>query len=50
MLRDEATLIDIARCLRLITEFMGTMDETNFLDDARTQSAVVHQLLVWAKR
>jgi uncharacterized protein with HEPN domain len=46
MSRDEATLLDIARSLRLITEFTGTMDETNFLDDAKTQSAVLHQLLV----
>jgi uncharacterized protein with HEPN domain len=49
MSRDEATLLDIARSLRLIVEFRGTMNETDFLDDAKTQSAVLHQLLVFGE-
>jgi uncharacterized protein with HEPN domain len=46
MSRDEATLIDIAHSLRLIIEFTGEMGESTFLDDVKTQSAVLHQLLV----
>lgn len=46
MSRDEATLLDIARSLRLIIEFTREMNESDFLDDVKTQSAVLHQLLV----
>jgi len=41
MSRDEASLLDIAGSLRLITEFMATLDETDFLDDAKTKSALL---------
>ena len=50
MSRDEATLLDIARSLRLITEFTGTMDETNFLDDAKRSLRCCTNCLSWAKR
>jgi uncharacterized protein with HEPN domain len=46
MSRDEVTLLDIARSLRLIIEFTRAMDESDFLDDAKTQSAVLHRLLI----
>jgi uncharacterized protein with HEPN domain len=46
MSRDEAALLDIARSVRLIIEFTQAMDESDFLGDVKTQSAVLHQLLV----
>lgn len=46
MSRDEATLLDIERAAWLIIEFTREMDEEVFLDDVKTQSAVLHQLLV----
>jgi hypothetical protein len=46
MSRDEATLLDIARSARLIIEFTHGIDVEDFLDDVKTQSAVLHQLLV----
>jgi uncharacterized protein with HEPN domain len=46
MSRDEAALLDMARALRLIIEFTQQMEEPSFLDDLKTQSAVLHQLLV----
>jgi uncharacterized protein with HEPN domain len=44
--RDEAALLDIARAGRLIQEFIAGMDKTAFVNDAKTQSAILHQLLV----
>lgn len=46
MSRDEATLLDLERAARLIIEFTHGMDAEEFLDDIKTQSAVLHQLLV----
>jgi uncharacterized protein with HEPN domain len=46
MSRDEATLLDIERAARLIIDFTREMDDEVFLDDVKTQSAVLHQLLV----
>ena len=46
MRRDEATLIDIATAARLVLEFKGGMDKAAFLDDTKTQSSVLHQLMV----
>jgi uncharacterized protein with HEPN domain len=46
MSRDEATLLDIERAARLIIDFTREMDDQVFLDDVKTQSAVLHQLLV----
>jgi uncharacterized protein with HEPN domain len=43
---DEATLLDIARSARLVLEFKEGIDKAGFLDDIKTQSAVLHQLLV----
>lgn len=46
MPQDDATLLDVARAARLAIEFTAGMDQGTFMLDARTQSAVLHQLLV----
>lgn len=46
MHRDEVTLLDIARAARLITDFITGLSREGFLDDVKTQSAVLYQLLV----
>ncbi len=46
MPRDEATLLDIAAAARLALEFTQGLDAAQFLRDQKTQSAVLHQLLV----
>jgi uncharacterized protein with HEPN domain len=46
MKRDEATLLDIAQAGQRVLEFTAGLDNAAFLDDVKTQSAVLHQLLV----
>ena len=46
MRRDEVTLLDIARAARLVLEFTQGMTKEEFLDDIKTRSAVLYQLLV----
>jgi uncharacterized protein with HEPN domain len=46
MWRDEATLLDILRAARLALEFRGTIDNASFLNDLKTQAAILHELLV----
>ena len=46
MRRDEATLLDIARAARLVGMFVEGMTKEAFLEDLKTQSSVVYQLLV----
>ena len=46
MPRDDAYLLDILKAARLAIEFRGPADKEAFLADAKTQSAVLHQLLV----
>ncbi len=46
MLRDDATLVDILHAARLTAQFTAGMDRSAFLADAKTQSAVLHQLLI----
>jgi len=46
MSRDETTLLDIARAARLVIEFKQGMDKEAFLKDIKTQSAILHQLMV----
>ncbi len=46
MPRDSEALLDIVRAARLVVEFVGGMNEDAFLKDAKTQSAVLHQLLI----
>jgi uncharacterized protein with HEPN domain len=50
MSRDEATLLDIERSAQLIIEFTRGMDGEDFLDDVKTQSAVLPNYLFWGKR
>jgi uncharacterized protein with HEPN domain len=46
MPRDEAALVDIATAADKIREFVQGFDREAFFRDAKTQSAVIHQLLV----
>ncbi len=46
MSRDDATLMDLARAVRLSRDFVQGMDQSAFLADLKTQSAVLHQLLI----
>jgi len=46
MLRDSATLLDMLKAARLAVEFREGMDKGAFLNDPKTQSAILHQLLV----
>ncbi|MCX6029827.1 MAG: DUF86 domain-containing protein [Chloroflexi bacterium] len=46
MSRDDATLLDMARAAQLVIEFTRGADELTFFDDVKTQSAVLHQLMV----
>lgn len=46
MAQDEASLLDIARAARLTQEFCRGMTKGQFLKDLKTQSAVLHQLLI----
>jgi len=44
--RDDAHLLDILKAARLAIEFKGPVEKAEFLGDAKTQSAVLHQLLI----
>jgi len=44
--RDEATLIDVANAARLALDFSAGLTKDEFLGDLKTQSAVLHQLMV----
>ena len=46
MSRDDATLLDMLKAARLVVEFREGKDKSDFLDDPKTQSAILHQLLV----
>ncbi len=46
MSRDAATLLDVARAGRLVVDFCRGLDRSAFMRDVKTQSAVLHQLLV----
>lgn len=46
MRRDDATLLDIARAARLVLAFKQGMTKKGFLDDTKTQSSVLYQLIV----
>ena len=46
MPRDDATLLDILKGARLVVEFKGKLVKKAFLRDTKTQSAILHQLLV----
>lgn len=44
MPRVDAHLLDILRAARLAIEFKGPVEKAEFLADAKTQSAVLHQV------
>ena len=46
MPRDETTLLDIVHAARLAQEFAAGLSREAFLKDLKTQSAVLHQLLI----
>ena len=46
MPRDEATLLDILSAARRAIQFGASVSRQEFLSDLKTQSAVLHQLLV----
>ena len=46
MPRDEAHVLDILKAARLAIDFKGAASKADFLADVKTQSAVLHQLLV----
>lgn len=46
MSRDEGNLLDILKAARLAIEFKGEAEKAEFLTDLKTQSAVLHQLLI----
>ena len=46
MSQDEIILLDIIRAASLAVNFKEGLDEEDFLQDLKTQSAVLHQLLV----
>lgn len=44
--RDEGTLLDIARAARAVLTFTQGLQKEQFLEDFKTQSAVLYQLIV----
>ncbi len=46
MSRDNAIILDILKSARLATEFLGNADQDSFNNDPKTQSAILHQLLL----
>ena len=46
MPRDDATIIDILKAARMAERFLIGASKESFLQDPKTQSAVLHQLLV----
>lgn len=46
MERDRAALLDVVHAAELVLEFKAGMDKATFLSDAKTQSAILHQLMV----
>lgn len=43
---DRATVLDLVQAARLVVNFRGDMEKATFLKDRKTQSAVLHQLLI----
>jgi len=46
MPRDDAAILDILKAANLALAFTGKLDKAAFLADLKTQSAILHQLLV----
>lgn len=49
MTRDDAILLDIVNAARRIQSFVQDMSKGTFLADLKTQSAVLHQIMVMGK-
>lgn len=46
MQRDEAVLLDMLTATRRIADFKRGVDKDGFLEDVKTQSAILHQLMI----
>ena len=46
MARDDATLLDMIGASRLIIQFRRGLNRSDFYDDDKTQSAILHQLMM----
>lgn len=46
MSRDDATVLDIYQAAQDVIEFKGEMSRDEFLKDKKTQSSILHKLLV----
>ncbi|MCB0166241.1 MAG: DUF86 domain-containing protein [Anaerolineae bacterium] len=46
MSSDEIVVLDIIRAARLTIDFKQGLDKAAFLEDIKTQSAILHQLMV----
>jgi uncharacterized protein with HEPN domain len=46
MPRDDAIILDILKAARLVVAFKDNLDQSAFQYDLKTQSAILHQLLV----
>ncbi|NER33331.1 MAG: DUF86 domain-containing protein [Oscillatoria sp. SIO1A7] len=44
--RNETSLLDAARAAKLVQEFISGMEQTAWLEDIKTQSAVLYQITV----
>lgn len=44
--RDQTTLADIVRAAQLASEFIEGLDREGFLDDRKSQAAVLHQIML----
>jgi uncharacterized protein with HEPN domain len=44
--RDRASLLDISRAAQKVLQYKGDLNKTAFLNDDKTQSAIVFQLLI----
>jgi uncharacterized protein with HEPN domain len=49
MAHDDATVLDMLKAARLAVAFKKGMRKATFMRDAKTQSAVLHQLLVFGE-
>ena len=45
-LRDRANLLDLERAARLVSEYVEGVEQTAFLQDRRTQHAILYLLLI----
>jgi len=46
---DQASVLDLVRAAPLVVEFRSNLDKSAFLTDLKTQSAILHQLLIFGE-